>query len=52
MFWMDESGTKIEKCVEMLDSWATREKLLLLSARARENIKNRTGEEFNWLNKE
>ncbi|KAJ4355913.1 uncharacterized protein N0V89_003938 [Didymosphaeria variabile] len=51
MFWLDESGTKIEKCVEMLDSWATRERLLILSAKARENIKRRTGEEFDWLNK-
>ena len=42
---MDESGTKIERCVEMLDSWATREKLLVLTARARENVKMRTGEE-------
>ncbi|OAG05271.1 uncharacterized protein CC84DRAFT_1177344 [Paraphaeosphaeria sporulosa] len=51
MFWMDGEG-KIEKCVEMLDTWATREKLLVLSARARENIKRRTGEEFKWLERE
>ncbi|KAF2446759.1 hypothetical protein P171DRAFT_429710 [Karstenula rhodostoma CBS 690.94] len=51
MFYMDASG-KIEKCIEMLDSWATREKLLRLSTRARENIKTRTGEEFKWVEKE
>lgn len=51
MFWMDGEG-KIERCVEMLDSWATRERLLLLSARAREKLKGKTGEEFKWLDKE
>jgi hypothetical protein len=51
MFWMDGEG-KIERCVEMLDSLATTERLLVLSARAKENMKTRTGEEFRWLEKE
>ncbi|KAJ4297838.1 hypothetical protein N0V90_005734 [Kalmusia sp. IMI 367209] len=46
MFWMDESGEKIVKTVEMLDSWATRERLLILSGRARENLKKVSGTEL------
>jgi hypothetical protein len=51
MFWMDGEG-KIERCVEMLDSWETREKLMGLSGRAKENVKRRTGEKSRWLENE
>jgi hypothetical protein len=37
MFWMDESGEKIERTVEFLDSAATKERLFGLMARARAN---------------
>jgi hypothetical protein len=37
MFWMDESGEKIARCYEMLDSLATK-RMLGLMARASENL--------------
>ncbi|KAL2803123.1 hypothetical protein BJX63DRAFT_412960 [Aspergillus granulosus] len=38
MIWMDESGERIERTVEYLDSAGTKERLLELMGRARENL--------------
>ncbi|CEN61078.1 hypothetical protein ASPCAL07744 [Aspergillus calidoustus] len=38
MFWMDESGDRIERTVEFLDSAATKDRLFGLMARARANL--------------
>ncbi|KAL3451536.1 hypothetical protein BJX65DRAFT_304127 [Aspergillus insuetus] len=40
MFWMDDSGEKVERTVEFLDSAATKERLFELMARARANLEN------------
>jgi hypothetical protein len=44
MLWMDETGEKITRVVEFLDSKATDDKLRPLMKRARENRKKRTAE--------
>ncbi|KAJ0416334.1 hypothetical protein BJY00DRAFT_291776 [Aspergillus carlsbadensis] len=38
MFWMDESGERIERSVEFLDSAATKDRIYGLMARARANL--------------
>jgi len=43
MFWMDESGERIERTVEFLDSKGTEEVLRPLMVRARGNRTRRMG---------
>lgn len=41
MFWMDETGKRIVRCVEMLDSKKTEGVLLALAERAKRNVTER-----------
>jgi len=43
MLYFDESGEKIVKVVEMLDSWGSKEKMFALWDRAKANLKARNG---------